>query len=162
PALLRGLENRDRQVWYRSAFALGRIGVAALQSLEETLQSKEASVRRGAAKALGWIGTGAEPAVGPPCQLLRGESAEARQESAEALYQIGPATLPVLLETMGSDSVLARAAAAFALGRFAPTTPSVMQVLLDATNDKDKEVRGVAVAALGQSRVQSQAVMQRL
>ncbi|MSU62462.1 MAG: hypothetical protein EXS31_08705 [Pedosphaera sp.] len=121
-ALLRGLnrtaQREGRQVWYRSSFALGRIGVAAVPALIDSLKSSEALVRAGAAQALGWIGTDAGPALPLLAPLLNDSDEQVRQLSGEALARIGSESVPHLLAFLSSSESRLREESARSLSHF--------------------------------------------
>src|SRR2546428_12758264 len=118
-----------------------------MPALEESLDSKELPVRRGAAKALGWIGQGAQSAIPKLAAALGDENGEVRQQASESLAQIGPAALPALVEAAGGDSALARAGAVRALSLVGPAAQPAAQAPFGACEGKDKEGRAAAIAA---------------
>jgi HEAT repeat protein len=74
-----------------TATALAQIGPGAVPGLIEALRSKNANVRRIAAKVLGKIGPAARQAVPWLRPLLKDEQGGVREAAAQALKQIDPA-----------------------------------------------------------------------
>ncbi len=107
--------RRSQQGGYRTAFALGSIGPAALPTVEEFLQHKDSPVRSGAAKAAGWMGPAAESVSDLLVVNLNDSDLEVREISAEALAKIGPGSLPKFEKTLSHPEARARAAAALGL-----------------------------------------------
>ena len=70
PVLIELLTSRDDQHRYRAAYALGQIGTAALPALHDALESERASIRLGAARALGWMKEEARPEIPRLIELL--------------------------------------------------------------------------------------------
>ena len=100
PALLEDLAESGRKganpKWYRSAFALGSIGPVALSKLRPALKNPDFCIRSGAAKALGWFGEKASPAIPNLVELLNDESENVRLHAAETLGKIGTPAIPEL------------------------------------------------------------------
>ena len=100
PALLEDLAESGRRgvnaKWYRSAFALGSIGPVALPKLRPALKNPDSRIRAGAAKALGWFGEKAAPAIPGLVKLLNDENENVRLYAAETLGKIGPPAIPAL------------------------------------------------------------------
>ena len=73
-----------------SAFALGRMGVAAVEPLAVLLDHPAARVRTSAAIALGFIGPAARGAAPRLVGLMRDADAETRQAAALSLATVNP------------------------------------------------------------------------
>ncbi len=127
PALIQKLKQERVSRPLRSppsaALALGRIGPASVPPLIETLRDEKASVRTGAAIALGFIGPAAKSAVPALASLLRDKDLEVRQASALSLANIAPQTnelLPMLIELTHDEDIFISGAALAALRKNHP------------------------------------------
>ncbi len=106
-----------------AALALGLIGPAAVPDLIATLHDERASVRTGAAIALGLIGLPAKDAVPTLITLLKDKELEVREASALSLGAIGPETkeiIPALKELIRDEDIFVSNAAAAALRKIDP------------------------------------------
>jgi HEAT repeat protein len=155
PALIQSLgrgngrERERRQASMRSAFALSRIGAAAVAPLITVLQSGEAGSRAGAAKALGGMGPIAAPAVPALMANLSNDEAEVRRAAADALGDIGADSLAPLRAALSSDQPRLRENAVLALGRLGPAvTPAVPALLAMFKTEPDLAVRGALFEVL--------------
>jgi len=86
-----------------AAEALGRIGVAAVPSLVESLQSPNVAVRLKAVEVLGRMGADAKDAVPQLVRLLDDSDPAVRKAAARTLGRIGPAAqeaVPALMKTL--------------------------------------------------------------
>ena len=158
PALIEDFDGRKpgsrrdrdkRQVLVRSAFALTRIGPAAIPALIEALGHEEAPRRAGAAKAIGGMGPAAKQAIPALRANLAHWDEVARQESIEALALIGPAAVAPLIEMLGSKEPLQRSGAALGLAQIGRTAsdaaPALAQLL---AGESEPPVRAAALTAL--------------
>ncbi len=105
------------------ALALGLIGPAAVPDLIATLHDDKASVRTGAAIALGFIGLPAKDAVPTLITLLKDKELEVREASALSLGAIGTETkeiIPALKELIRDEDIFVSNAAAAALRKIDP------------------------------------------
>ncbi len=83
--------SHEPRVSETAAFALGRIGFAAVEPLANALQqSADAEVRLQATVALAFIGPEAETAVPQLVAALKDNNVAVRRGAARALGQIGP------------------------------------------------------------------------
>lgn len=158
PALLSELENwqpsrRDRQggqALYRTAFALGAIGPAAVPSLSNRLSHVQWHVRAGAVMALGFAGEPARSALPEVIRLLVDGRGEVREAAAGALESLAPASIdPLVRGLQESEDARLRATAASVLGRIgSPAAESSRPALQEAlARDRDATVRASAVKA---------------
>jgi HEAT repeat protein len=88
PDLIGALNDKDHQVRWAAADALGTIGPAAVPALSDALQRKEDAVRIAAAVALGQIGPKAKGAVPALGAALKDRDRYVRSEAAKALTKI--------------------------------------------------------------------------
>jgi HEAT repeat protein len=149
----RRYSSGNRQIWYRSAFALGSIGKAALPPLIEALSDKNPSLRSGAAKAISWLAKDAEPAIPHLVSNLSDESTDVRYRSSETLARIGkPAIEPILL-ILNHESPDARAAAAKSLAGMGIRANSATQVIVEKLqSESELEVTVALIEALSHAR----------
>jgi HEAT repeat protein len=82
--------QRDQQEVMRAAYALSRIGAAAVPALIQALGENDVPVKIGAARALGGIGSPAKDAVPALIKNLADGQDVVRDETAQALGLIGP------------------------------------------------------------------------
>jgi len=96
--------QHEPQVNETAAFALGRIGYAAVAPLANELQrSTDPEVRFQATVALAFIGPDAESAVPQLVSALKDENVAVRRGAARALGQIGPgaaSAVPSLIQAL--------------------------------------------------------------
>ncbi len=92
PELILGLDNWNPQRQYRASHALSQLGAAVLPELIEALSSNNAKLRQGAARACGWMGNDAIPAMEKLVGMLGDGDQEVRSRVAESLAQIGSAS----------------------------------------------------------------------
>jgi HEAT repeat protein len=142
----RGQRDRDkRQVLFRSAHAIARIGPVAIPQLIEALKSEDSMTRAGAAKALGGMGAAAREAVSGLVANLPRDPADERADTIEALALIGRDAVPALGEALGSNEPRTRSGAALALAQIGRDAASVSTPVAEATA---RETDPVARAAL--------------
>ena len=132
-ALARVLRDGDVQMRQNAALVLSNLGGgyeevtkppldtrAALPALIDALTDDDRDVRAWAADAIGWMGSGAEPAIPAFVKVLRDPYEGARNNACIALGRIGPAAreaLPVLREALNDPSHDVRRFAAVAIQR---------------------------------------------
>ena len=121
---IEALKDKDQEVRYSAARALGKIGPKAekaVPALVRALKDKNEYVRQWAASALGKIGPKAEKAVPALTEALKDRWPGIRaQDAAVALGKIGPAAekaVPALTEALKDEKVYVRKAAKEALAK---------------------------------------------
>jgi HEAT repeat protein len=158
PKLLEGLDsrksrgNRPReksQALMRSAYALSRIGPAAIPPLIEALSADDTALRQGAAKALGGMGDGAKEAVPALVKNLGHWDADVRSEVAEALSLIGPEALKPVSEALNGPEPKLREGAAKALASMGRAAAPAAPTLLKAVGaEQESSARAAMLIAL--------------
>jgi HEAT repeat protein len=143
------LEDKDPEVQYRAAEALGDIGeeksVAPL--IAAMTRSEYSGVRWKAAEALSKVG---DPAVGSLITLLRHPDEDVRWQAAIALGEIGnPEAIEPLIVLMGDGDRYVRSRAAVALGLIGRPA---LQRLTEVLANGEITARCGAAAALGQTK----------
>jgi len=113
------------------------------------LENRESVVRAGAAKALGWIGPKASETIPRLIQHLSDTNSDVRQQSAEALGEIGEDAKPKLIEALAAAEAPSRSSAAFALGwigvKAKDAAPNLAQLV---EKESDPDARASAMNAL--------------
>jgi HEAT repeat protein len=143
-----GRRERDlRQGTMRTAYALSRIGSAAVPPLVRALDEKDMNLRIGAAKALGDMGPTAHDAAPALIKVLSDTQDPVRDEVTQALALIGPDAGPALVAALQDADVHRRAGAATALAQMGPPfhDPGVEQI---AAKESDPTVRAALYGAL--------------
>ncbi len=158
PALIESLDSRTsrggrdrdrRQMLFRVAHAISRIGPAAIPPLIEALKSEDLMARAGAAKALGGIGPAAREAIPGLIANLRNEQPDERLATIDALALIGREAVPALGEALGSSAPGVRAGAALALAEIGRDAQGLAVKVADAAEkETDPAVRAALFAAV--------------
>ncbi|MDB6151946.1 MAG: repeat-containing protein [Chthoniobacteraceae bacterium] len=136
PALVLALDSRAgrgrerRQLILRAAYALTRIGPAAIPELIKALSSDDTGQRIGASKALAGMGPAAKDAIPALLLNLSNDDVLLRRETVDALGEIGPDAAKPLLDSLASDLPRRREAVVLALGRLAQKGAPVSPALL--------------------------------
>jgi HEAT repeat protein len=127
PALARALEDEHVPRPFRTppsaAFALGKIGKAAIPELSALLSHPEARMRMGSLLAFGIMGTDGKDAVPALLKLLKDQDSEVRHTAALTLAAVGAAPEQIvggLTDCLSAEDIYMRSAAAAALREIAP------------------------------------------
>ncbi len=147
--LMRGVRDRDEQVWFYSIRTLANIGPAAapaIGDLVDQLDSRSDQRRYLAAYALGKIGVKSRDAL---IKALSDRNHEARESAAQALAWLGkdagPA-VPALIDLFGDrESVREQAARAVA-----QVGSEVVGPVLEQLDSDDADVRATALLCVAQ------------
>src|SRR5437667_10170142 len=145
PTLAQALRDKNRQVCWDAAAALGRMGKEAVPALVEALGDKMVTVRHAAAYGLGQIGPAADAAIPALAQALKDQDEGVRVSSAYSLSRMGSASLPALLTVIEHERGPARRAAARALTWLHPPTAAAVSALLKMLQDRDASARQQAI-----------------
>jgi HEAT repeat protein len=158
PALVEVLKNRPARLRIEAARALALLGLdarAAQPALLEALTSDDTLVRRGAADALGQMGTEALPTLR---RLLTNPNPHLRDGAARALGQMGlPARSAVggLTAALKDSESTVRVQAALALWNIDQNAELALPTLTSVLKDVDNKDRWEAIDALGQISVEA-------
>ncbi len=171
-AVLAALMDNDKHVRKAAARALGQIGeIRAVEPLLAALKDDDADVRNAASEALGKIGD--TVAIAPLISCLKDEDKDVRLAAAEALeklewkptndetgaiywrvkgnwqksIEIETPTLETLLINLHGSDAIVRQATVEALYQIGDSR--AIGGLIDALEDKDRDVREAAKVALG-------------
>jgi HEAT repeat protein len=155
---------RERgQMIVRAAYALTRIGPAAVPPLIEALGKDDAGLRAGAAKALGGMGPAAKDAVPALVAILGNQDPEVQREVIDALGSIGAEAQPKVVEALQGSEARQRSGAALALGAMhtaAKDAAPAMMARLDT--ETDPAVRSNLLTALPRVGADPAALIPRL
>jgi HEAT repeat protein len=150
----RGRQRDQRQGVMRTAYALSRMGPAAVEPLTKALGESDLTMKLGAARALGGMGPAAKDAVPALIKNLADSQDPVRDESAQALALIGSAAGPALVAALQDADVKRRIGAANALQQMDPAyRDGAKDVEQAATKETDAAVRAALYAALPKTGV---------
>jgi HEAT repeat protein len=146
----RGQRGFDKnQALFRSAYALTRIGPAAIPPLILALSGDDTPLRAGAAKALGGMGPAAKEAIPELIANLKHGDNDVQREVIDALASIGADAKPPVIMALAGKEARERSAAAMALagmGRSAQdAAPAMFEQL---ARESDTSVRVSLLTAL--------------
>jgi HEAT repeat protein len=128
PALIKALNDADKQVWMNAIAAVAAIGPEAKDAIPTLLadfDSKSASRQRSYYRDQVIIRT------------------------SYALTRIGPAAIPPLIDGLRSHDTMMRSGAARALGGMGPAAKAAIPALLENLGHKDASVQQDVIDALG-------------
>ena len=157
-ALVEVLKNRSARLRLEAARALAMLGLdarSAQPALLAALRSDDKLARRGAADALGQMGTEALPTLR---RLLTNPDARVREGAARALGQMGlPARSAIkgLTAALKDDESAVRTQAALALWNVDQNADLALAILNHVLKDVDNKDRWEAIDAIGQISVEA-------
>jgi len=126
---------------------IASLGAEAMPALlEEGLQSSSPIVRLEVRKVLARIGT---PAVEPLIVLLQNGRGRTLHAAGEALYAVGSAAVPALLDVSESANEALRIYAIFTLARLGALNESAVPAILLALRDTNPHVQADALTVAG-------------
>jgi HEAT repeat protein len=150
PVFAKALKDEDRRVRLAGACGLARFDPAAegaipplISALEDDRSTEDERDR--AARALGYTGPRARPALGALLDRFR-----QNDEPLLAMVELAPASIPGLTAQLGDPSPAARRRAAHALRLIGPAARSAAEALGEALKDPDLSVRAEAALAMGE------------
>lgn len=113
------------------------------------LRGKNSADRATSARELMKLGPAASSSVPLLIDNFRDEDPAIRQVVTNALSSIGKPAVPALTKSLGDGAAVVRRQACIALMKIGPDAKPALEALGGvATKDKDKEIRGFALAAL--------------
>jgi HEAT repeat protein len=151
PVLTDALQDSSEIVRKRAARALGELGIAAvavIPHLSAGLRDESLNVRLECTAALGRIGPDAEPAMPALFALLVEPDVRVRTVAAAAIRQLGRPALNYALEMLADPDPLMRERSCDLLGQIRCLDDRVVEALLEASIDREVEVRVAARHAL--------------
>ena len=156
--LIETLRDSDKTVNRNASEALGSYGKAAAPALAKALGAAEPVIRRGAARALRLMESGAEPAEGALTRALGDSDAAVRGSAVSALSRLGLPTarlVPLLMARLEDSEASVRSAAVQALSRQRPADVGrELAALLDGAEADTIEAVALVAERLGsRSRV---------
>jgi HEAT repeat protein len=125
---------------------------STITTLIAALRDKQRNIRYAGAKALGEIGPEAAKAVPDLIDVFKAEDADLKISAADALGEIGPAAreaIPLLHAALKHNQPGVRMAAARGLGGIGAEARAAVPDLLEACNGEDENLRVTAVRGLG-------------
>jgi serine/threonine protein kinase/HEAT repeat protein len=148
--LVRALKDKDRDVRWRAAIALGETPASSevVLALVEAIEDPDDTVRWEAVKALGKLGSGAKEAVPALAAALYDEDEIFRHHAASALAAMGPdaeAAVPALIRAFRhtpEGEPVQVVEALIRIGRGA------VAALVEALKDENPRIRGKAAETL--------------
>jgi tetratricopeptide (TPR) repeat protein len=129
--------------------ALSRLGKQAIPELVAAFKQDELWVRYGAASALALMKEDAASAIPALLEALDDESTIVRFAAGKALFQIGPQSIPPVVEGLKSPQPRVRLHCAYLLSRFGDEAKDAVPALVNALYDSNNSVRAAAADALG-------------
>jgi HEAT repeat protein len=127
-ALIKALNDDDKQVWSWAIGALTELGPDAKDAIPVLIEGLDGRVQRGRRSR---------------------DTRQIAMRSAVALSHIGPAAVPALLEALRQDDAGLRAGAARALGLLGKDARDAVPILIGQLTDGRDPVRDEIIAALG-------------
>ncbi|MGB0597490.1 MAG: HEAT repeat domain-containing protein [Rubripirellula sp.] len=159
-ALVKALEDRDEQVWMQSAMAVARIGPPAepaIETLIENLEQSNDQRRYRAAWALSRIGAASVDSL---AKALRDSSTRIKIGAIDAMGWMAAEhrqVVPLLLESVDSESEEVRLAAAKSLAR-----SRSVDALGAALSSGDPRIQAVVAKSLAETETIPASVQDRL
>jgi HEAT repeat protein len=153
--LVEALADKSRRTRLAAVRALGQIGPPArsaltglARALAEVDPARKAATEALARVDLNWASSPelAEAIAGLAADLRR--TGDFGQGAADALVAIGPASVPALIRSLGSEDRIEREAAANTLGRLGPAARDAIPALQGTLQDQHGWVRDAAARAL--------------
>jgi HEAT repeat protein len=134
--------------------ALSSVGpepASALSVLRRLLRDRDLAVRTAAIDALQAMRQDAEPAIGDLAAMLdeRSVSVLVKYRAIGALREIGPGSIPTLIQALAHPDGEIRACAAGALGNIGCEDEGLVALLSKSLLDADPKVRAQAAISLG-------------
>jgi len=129
PALIKGLDDPDKQVWSNSVAAIAGLGPDAAEAIPALLDDLNSKTSRASQR--------------------QNERDQAAFRTSYALTRIGPAAIAPLIEALRSDDTMLRAGAAKALGGMGPAAKDALPALLENLGHGDAVVTREVADALG-------------
>jgi HEAT repeat protein len=150
PVLVELIKDKDRSVRKSATLALMAIRPAPVAELAGFLNSRDMFIRQAAAKSLGRMGPEAKAAI-PALIAALDKDAESCDTVAEALKEIGSASVPPLIEVVKDKDATNRVAAAKVLGLFGGEAKAAVPALAEFLADEDEwpDARGAVAFTLG-------------
>jgi HEAT repeat protein len=168
PALIAKLDQWSEQRQYRTAMALSRMGEDVVPQLITALSHERPAIRRGAARACGWLGEKAATAVPKLIEQLGDSDDSVPPRVAEGLSGIGKAAEEPLRDFLkeqyprftADDAAQALQtqvrAAANALAGIVMLSEASRNLLFELTRSSDEELRSAALRGLATQGMQGE------
>jgi HEAT repeat protein len=161
-----GIENHvgveDAPVVAAGFKAISKIGPAAVPSLAIAVKDENLNVRHFAIRALGRMGSDAQPVLPDLLRAFKSDHAATRSSAIEAVGKIDQGTKEVvaaLIEALKDNTDNVRVAAVLALNGMKDSAKPAIPALLNALSDKNADVRRFAIFDLSRSGAGEKAVL---
>jgi len=128
PALIKALDDSDKQVWANAFAAIAAIGPDAAEAIPRLLDALD--MRKGS-------------------DYRERDKAQKRMRAAHALASIGDAARPVLISALKADDTGLRLGAAKALGEMGERSRDAIPALIENLGHNDEELRTEVIETLG-------------
>jgi HEAT repeat protein len=146
PALAELRDDPDEQVRAEAEKAHAQLKKQMLAELTTRLKADAGDVRADAARQLGDLGPEASPAIANLTDCLADPNSAVRQAAGDALVQMGPQVVPVLVQALKDDNPAVRGVAIRALAQLGADAQEAVPGLVALTGDT--RVGQDAIAAL--------------
>lgn len=146
-AWLRELNSAEPYRRARAEAAVRQMGPRVVPALVVRLESSYTDDQARAILGFEALGDAGRPAIPSLTALLRAEATSL--PAARALAAIGPATVPLLTNSLASSAGFIRSSAVRALGRMRTDGRLAVPALVSVLNDDDDDLRYFATRALG-------------
>ncbi len=153
PSLIQCLGDREAQVRYRAAAALGAIGAAAIEPLLSYWPSASVESKIAASQALAIIGPSAKAAI-PSLRAGLEQKGGLALYAAEALMAISPHDEDLLLTIANHSEPKARSVGIVKLASAGTLSEMGIERLHAAMSDSDTKIREAVVVAIAKSKLQ--------
>jgi HEAT repeat protein len=160
----RGQRGFDKnQALVRSAYALTRIGPAAIPPLIQALGGDDTPLRAGAAKALGGMGPAAKEAIPALISNLKHADNDVQREVIESLVLIGADAKPPVIAALSSKESRERSAASMTLAGMGRSAQDAAPAMFDQLGkETDVTVRVSLLTALPKIGAEPKTLVPRL
>src|SRR4030095_14517836 len=160
----RGQRGFDKnQALVRSAYALTRIGPAAIPPLIQALGGDDTPLRAGAAKALGGMGPAAKEAIPALISNLKHADNDVQREGIEALVLIGADAKTPVIAALSSKESRERSAASMTLAGMGRSAQDAAPAMFDQLDkETDVTVRVSLLTALPKIGAEPKTLVPRL
>jgi HEAT repeat protein len=151
PALMSAIHDGSEMVRKRSARALGELGMAAMPALNHLtagLQDESKAVRLECAAALARIGPDAEAAIPALFSLLVEPDIRVFTVVSAAIRRMGEPAVAYAISMLADPDVDMRVRASELLGQIGCLDDHIVEALLEASIDREAEVREAARQSL--------------
>lgn len=142
------ITGKDQTQWDAAVVGLATYGEDAVPTVQKLLEHPSPNARRLAAQAAEKIGPKAKHTIPVLVKNLGDSSRMVRQASQDALFAMGEASIPSLMQGLNHKDEEVRGWSARTLAKFGPQAEPATDKLIDLLNDDNRQVRGYSANAL--------------